>query len=404
MNRFLPLFMLLVVLFFPACVSQRPPRPDHTLRVASWNIEDVRAADIDTPSSQAKARLESVAATIDRIKPQILLLNEIAYDHPTASSVTSRGQNAQRFADRYLPRHGFTAWMPESNTGEPSGHDLDRSGEAITELVSIDPALPQTAAQRAYGNDAFGFGTFPGQYAMGLLVAPGYEILHDRIRTFRLFRWADLPDAQPPANADGTPWYTPEAWAEFRLSSKTLAAVPVRLPSGTIIYCVISHPTPPAFDGPEGRNKHRNRDEIRLLRAYLDNAPWLTDDQGHPGGLPPGAHAIVLGDLNADPRKGSSIGDPIAHLLASPVLGPDPAPISDILIEQLDPSDTAMFRLRVDYVLPTAGIEVADTGVWRDFRPVETPPIPPTPSIPAIAPSDHFPVWADIVVPDTKRR
>lgn len=394
------LLLLLAALLLPACVSQSPPRPDHSLKVATWNIEDVRTADLLQPTPESKARLQSIAAAIDALNPQILLLNEIAFDRPAptqrrglaAKLLQPHGQNAQRFADQYLPHRQFTAWMPESNTGQPSGHDLDRSGQAVTEPPPIDPAQPQTPAQRAYGNDAFGFGVFPGQYAMALLVAPGYEILHDQIRTYRLFRWADLPDAQPPTLPDGTTWYTPQAWADFRLSSKTLAAVPVRLPNRTILYCVISHPTPPAFDGPEARNKHRNRDEIRLLRAYLDNAPWLTDDQGRPGGLPPGAHAVVLGDLNADRRDGTSIGDPIAHLLAAPALAPDPAPVSDIPMDNLDPWDTALFRLRVDYVLSTRAIEVRRTGVWRDFAPSETPP------------SDHFPVWAEIVVPGTKRR
>ena len=397
----IPLFIVLAALLLPACVSQSPPHPPHTLTIATWNIEDVRTADLRNPTPEAQARLTAIAATIDALNPQILLLNEIAYDHPAPPNAPNwpqtraanpPGQNAQRFADRYLPHRRFTAWMPESNTGEPSGHDLDRSGQAVTEPPPFDPAQPQTPAQRAYGNDAFGFGTFPGQYAMALLVAPGYEILHDQIRTYRLFRWANLPDAQPPTLPDGTPWYTPQAWTDFRLSSKALAAVPVRLPSRTILYCVISHPTPPAFDGPEARNKHRNRDEIRLLRGYLDNAPWLTDDQGRPGGLPPGTHAVVLGDLNADPRDGSSIGDPIAHLLASSVLAPDPAPASDIPMDNLDPWDTALFRLRVDYVLPTRAIDVRSTGVWRDFAPAEK------------LPSDHFPVWAEIVVPGTKRR
>ncbi len=397
-----PRFLLLVlaILLLPACLADTPTRtepPSHTLTIATWNIEDVRTADLLDPTPDAAARLKAIAATIDALNPQILLLNEIAYDRPDAPDwptgpTNGPGRNAQRFADRYLPHRRFSAWMPESNTGEPSGHDLDRSGQAVTEPPSSDPTRTQTPAHRAFGNDAFGFGTFPGQYAMGLLVAPGFEILHDQIRTYRLFRWADLPDAQPPTLPDGSPWYTPEAWAAFRLPSKTLAAVPVRLPDGAVLYCVISHPTPPAFDGPEARNKHRNRDEIRLLRAYLDDAPWLTDDRGRPGGLPPGAHAVVLGDLNADPRDGSSIGDPIAHLLAAPALAPDPVPVSDVPMENLDPWDTAMFRLRVDYVLPTRAIAVRRTGVWRDFAPAETPP------------SDHFPVWAEIVVPGTKPR
>jgi hypothetical protein len=224
---------------------------------------------------------------------------------------------------------------------------------------------------------------------MALLVDPRFEIFHDQIRTYRLFRWKDLPGAAPP-RVEGTDWYTPEAWDDLRLASKTLAAVPVRLPNDQVVYCVLSHPTPPAFDGPEGRNKLRNRDEIRLLRAYLDNEPWLTDDHGDPGGLPPGAHAIVLGDLNADPKDGSSIGNPIAHLLGSRALGPDPVPTSHAAIDGLDPTDTARFGLRVDYVLPGKDLRVLRSGIWRSAATEENVP-----------PSDHFPVWAEIVVPDT---
>lgn len=378
-HHLLPRFFLCgILLATPACVAPT------TLRVATWNAEDIRAADLADPN---QPRLAAAGQTIRALRPDILLLNEIAFD--------PAGQNASRFADQYLTLQTggtawpMSAWMPPVNTGEPSGHDLDRSGGAITvhpepEAAGSDGTPPrQTLEQRAYGNDAWGFGTFSGQYGMALLVRPGLEILEDQVRTFRLFLWSDMPGAQPPSLPDGTPWYTPEAWAEFRLASKTMAAVPVRLPSGEVLYCLISHPTPPAFDGPEGRNKHRNRDEIRLLRAYLDNEPWLIDDAGVAGGLPAGAHVVVLGDLNADPVDGNSVGDPIGSLLGSPVLGPDPCPVSDSVIEGLDATDTARFRLRVDYVLPGRTLEVSGSGIDR-----------------TATASDHFPVWVDLVVPD----
>jgi endonuclease/exonuclease/phosphatase family metal-dependent hydrolase len=375
------------------------------IRVATWNVEDVRTIDILTDD---QPRLGAIAETIQRLRPNILLLNEIAYDRPDGPdwlpSDTVPGRNAERFVERYLSvpqAEGlrpirYHAWMPEVNTGEASGHDLDRSGEAVAEWPR--PAAPgpdgsspeQTPDQRAYGNDAWGFGTYPGQYGMALLVDPRFEILHDRVRTYRLFSWAALPEAESPKAPDGAPWYPPEAWAQFRLASKTLADVPVRLPDGTVVHCVISHPTPPAFDGDERRNRLRNRDEIRLLRAFLDNEPWLTDDHGDPGGLPPGAHAIVLGDLNADPEEGDSEGAPVAGLLSSPVLGPDPEPVSPRERPGLDPGDTAAFGLRVDYVLPSAGLTVLRSGVWPHTD-------QGTPA------SDHFPVWAEIIVPDANR-
>jgi endonuclease/exonuclease/phosphatase family metal-dependent hydrolase len=391
---------LLPIILGVAAVAARSQ--DLAIRVGTFNIEDVRTSDLDTPDHP---RLERLAETIQRLRPNILLLNEIAYDRPHPDSPDEpAGQNAVRFVDRFLARPQasgltaieFRAWMPPVNTGEPSSFDLDRSGAAVRDWpvpapANADGSPPtQTPEQRAFGNDAWGFGTFPGQYGMALLVDPRFEILHDQIRTYRLFRWADLPGAAQPRAPDGSPWYPPEAWASFPLPSKTLASVPVRLPNGSILYCVISHPTPPAFDGPEQRNKLRNQDEIRLLRAYLDNAPWLVDDHGDPGGLPPGAMAVVLGDLNADPTDGNSVGEPIAHLLASPTLGPDPRPAAESAEDRLDPTDTASFGLRVDYVLPSAALRVLRTGIWR-----------PAAGEPSIRPSDHFPVWAEIVVPDT---
>ncbi len=379
MNQRTGLLAALTLFALAGCRSATP------VRIMTFNAEDIRPADISSPD---QPRLRAIAGVIDSLDPDIVLIQEMARD--------AAGLNAQRFADRWLPKAGYTAFMPETNTGIPSGHDLDRSGQAVTEYPLPDPSGPdgspprQTDDQRAYGNGCFGFGTFPGQYGMALLVSPRCEILHDQIRTYRLFRWSDLPCAEPPASPDGTDWYPPEVWGVLRLASKTLADIPVRLPDGSVIHCVVSHPTPPAFDGPEARNKVRNRDEIRLLRAYLDNESWLVDDSGRPGGLRPGAQAIVMGDLNADPIDGSSVGNPIGYLLASPRLAPDPSPSSPVPVDRLDPTDTAMFRLRVDYLLPTSEVELLDTGIWRPES-IESHP------------SDHFPVWADIVVPRTKR-
>lgn len=392
---------LTVLALLPAAQAR-----DLTIRVATMNVADLRTMDL---LADAQPRVERIAEVIQRLRANILLINEIAYDRPDAPDwlehATLPGQNARRLVDRFLKTpqaEGLQpitmhAWMPEVNTGEPSGHDLDRSGEAVTawpkpDAAEQDGSSPrQTDQQRAYGNDARGFGTFPGQYGMALLVDSRFQILHEDVRTYRLFKWADIPDSHAPVADDGAPWYTPDAWSQFRLSSKTLADVPVLLPNGEILHCVISHPTPPAFDGPENRNKLRNRGEIRLLRAFLDNEAWLVDDQGKPGGLVPGSHVIVLGDLNADPSDGSSLGDPIAHLLGSPALGPDPAPMSEIAWDTLDPSDTALFGLRVDYVLPGGTLPVVRTGVWRHHLTGDGAPM-----------SDHFPVWAEIIVPDTK--
>ena len=247
----------------------------------------------------------------------------------------------------------------------------------------------QTPAGRAYGGDSWGFGMFPGQYAMALLVRRDFEVLHDGIRTFQNFRWDALPDPLAPIDPEsGEPWYCTEAWSEFRLSSKTHVDIPVRVAAGTILHVLASHPTPPAFDGPEARNKRRNHDEIRFWHEYLSDKPFIVDDAGVAGGLKDGAHFVIVGDLNADPDEGSSINDPIgSFLLAHPRVNGQFVPEADLPVPDLDPDDTARWGLRVDYVLPSTTLTVLGGEVHRHSVEPETQL------------SDHFPVWLDLKIP-----
>lgn len=373
------------------------------LRVATFNIEDLRTGELVEPVSD---RVTQAAEIIQRIKPNIILINEIAYDMPGGpgfSKDEGPGRNAYRLAQLLstqlkqgvepLPMTAFTA---ETNTGRASGFDLDRNGETVT---VIPPTTDQqTADQRAFGGDAWGFGTFPGQYGMALLIDDRLKIKSEYIRTFRLFPWTRMPNALLPErapeegeDASESPlmWYEDEAAALFRLSSKSHWDIPVELPNGATVHVLASHPTPPAFDGPEARNKKRNHDEIRFWADYIDNAEYILDDNRQPGGLPPGSHFVIVGDLNADPDEGSSFDNPISTLLlSSRYLAPDPEPTSPVEIESLDNDDTARFGLRVDYVLPSKTMRVTRSGIWR--YPVRGD---------GSFPSDHFPVWADLVVP-----
>ena len=377
-NLLLALVLLFLSLSTPAIANQRTPV---ALRIAVFNIQDVRSEDLDTPDN---ARLKRIAGIIQRIRPNIILLSEIARRQDDTDS------NADRFVKLYLgvaqgpglEPISFESYTPTTNTGIPSGQDLDNSGETITSTSDVP------AQARGYANDCFGYGTFPGQYAMALLVSPQLTIQTDQIRTFQKFLWKDLPDHAAPTNPDGSPWYTPESWDIFRLSSKNFADVPILLPNGSTLHALISHPTPPAFDGPEQRNKRRNHDEIRLIREYIDNNQSLFDDEGLPGGLGAESSFVILGDLNADPTDGASLDMVMmTQLLTSPRLAKDAFPSSPIKAQGLDTTDTSHFRLRVDYVLPSRDLTILDSGVWRitddamDF------------------PSDHFPVWIEAIIP-----
>ena len=377
----------LLVLFFVFIVHcGEIHAQDVVIRVMTFNIEDVRHSDAE---ASGNARLERIAEVIQRVRPNIVLLNEIEEHHGSGQST------AQAFTENYLmvPQAegldsiDFESLTPRSNTGISTGLDLDRSG-AVASVVPFK-SIPQTAEQRAYGGDCFGFGGFPGQYGMSLLVDPRLTIDLEGIRTFQKFLWKDLPRAIAPTDPDGSAYYSDEAWEIFRLSSKTFADVPIEFSNGAVIHVLISHPTPPAFDGVEMRNKHRNRDEIRLIRAYIDGDDAIYDDDGVDGGMEDGAPFVILGDLNADPVDGSSIGDPIVDFLfGCDQVGEDVAPRSGIHVHRLDPTDTSSFRLRVDYVLPSSDLRVLDSGVWRYGV-----------HDPGGFASDHFPVWADLILP-----
>ncbi len=72
-----------------------------------------------------------------------------------------------------------------------------------------------------------------------------------------------------PTDPDGTPWYTPGPELDsFRLSSKSHWDVPIEIGKKTVHF-LVSHPTPPVFDGPEDRNGTRNHDEIRFWADYV---------------------------------------------------------------------------------------------------------------------------------------
>lgn len=377
---------------------------DADLRIATFNIEDVLSSDL---ARSDQPRLVAIAEVIQRLRPNVILLNEIAYDHPGVDGIpegAEPGRNAQRFVDRYLSVSHFEgvepiryrAYMWPSNTGLHSGFDLDNDGTIMNtyeQPKASDAAgkpSPQTDLGRAYGNDAWGFGTFPGQYAMAILVDERLEVLVDEVRTFRLLPWDYMPAHYGPVDpVTDEPWYSDEEWRSFRLSSKSHWDVPVRTPGGEVVHFLCSHPTPPAFDGPEERNKRRNYDELRFWGDYLSEQGFIVDDTGEPGGLAAGEHFVILGDLNADPADpGWKRNAMLDQILSHPRVGKDPMPRSVVEIDGLDPTDTATWGKRADYVLPSRTLTLVRTGMWR-----------PDASAIGAFPSDHFPVWAEVAFP-----
>lgn len=380
------------------------PADGTSLRVATFNLHDVRTADINTPN---QPRLRRLAEVIQRVRPNIILLNEIAYDVPGAPDVpedSPGGENARNFANRFLaiaqatdtqPLH-YKVFMAPVNSGVSSGFDLDHDGK-VTTIYPLPPrpeadgSPPPIADEgRAYAADCWGFGTFPGQYGMALLVDDRLDILSEQVRTFRLLPWDYMPGAFIPKAPDGNGnWFTDEQKKVARLSSRSHWDVPVRLPGGAVVHILCSHAASPTPDGPERFNARRNHDEIRFWADYVENAGYLVDDKNQAGGLDPDASFVILGDLNADPKKGGSFKDPIhTTLFSARRINGSVVPKADLPLPGLDAADTMSAALRLDHVLPSRDLPISAAGVWRT---------PPAGS--GGFPSDHFPVWMEVTVP-----
>lgn len=362
--------------------SAKPP--PQRIRFATFNVSLYRPfagkliADLASTNNPQARRL---AETIQRVRPDVLLINELDYDGPGASASLFQAnylginQNGQ---EPIVYPHRRVILV---NTGVASGVDLDGDG-------------------RTDGwNDAYGFGKFPGQY--GMVVYSMLPIADDQARTFQKFLWKDMPGALLPENPEGEAYYSDEALAKLRLSSKNHADVPIRT-GDSIIHFLISHPTPPVFDGPEDRNGRRNHDEIRLWADYVDPArsAYIVDDKGRKGGLPAGARFIIAGDLNADPNDGDSMAGAAQLLTEHPLIDNAFVPSSEGAARaggdsshKGDPAqDTAAFagNLRVDYVLPSKTLTVAESGVFW--------PAKDAPEHDLLEASDHRLVWVDVVV------
>ena len=388
----------------PATAAPTAPadRPDaDTLRVATFNLSLNRAAEgelVDDLSTGDDVQARTVAEIIQRANPDVVLLNEFDY--------VEGGTAVDLFRDNYLEvgQNGAGAveypyaFVAPSNTGIPSGFDLNNNGAV------------------GGGDDAFGFGLFPGQY--GMVVLSKHPIATDEVRTFQHFLWKDMPGAllpDDPATAAPADWYSAEELDVLRLSSKSHWDVPVQV-GGKTVHVLAAHPTPPTFDGPEDRNGRRNHDEIRFWADYVTPGAgnYIYDDEGGSGGLSPAESFVIVGDQNADPLDGDSVDAAIHQLLENKRIH-DPLPTSTGAVEAAalqgganashvgDPrydtadfADTAPGNLRADYVLPSRRLGVADAGV---FWPVLADPLSALTGVFPFPSSDHRLVWVDLELP-----
>jgi len=325
-------------------------------------------------------QIKNIAEIIQRINPDILLLNEFDYSNDDGKAiqllindylaVSQQGQLKQYF--RYY-------YQAPVNTGVKTPFDLN-GDEKITSPV-----------------DTYGFGHFPGHFGMVLLSK--YPIDSEKVRTFQQFKWKDMPNALMPVDPKTEkPWYSDEAWQGFRLSSKSHWDIPVTV-NGQEVHILASHPTPPVFDGPEDRNGKRNHDEIRFWHDYLTPGAdqYIYDDNKQYGGIKADVPFVILGDLNASATEGDAINSSILALLTHKnVQDPMPTSHGGAKHSKENPQakhHTAYWRMRADYVLPSRnGFNVVNSGVFwptaesAEFRLIES----------RHASSDHRLVWVDV--------
>ena len=381
--------LLLIICGFallsPALADDKSTQP---IRFASFNIAmglESEGELYQRLTSGDDEALKKVAAIIQRVRPDVILLNEFDwYELDSAFLFISNYLDTPQAGNEPISyAHAVSGAV---NTGWKSGLDLNNND------VPGEPG------------DAWGYGKFQGQY--GMMVLSRFPLKLER--SFRLFKWNDMPDALKPSNPDGTAWYPVEIWENLRLSSKSHWDIVLTI-NDQAVHFLVSHPTPPVFDGPEDRNGARNHDEIRLWADYVDPARsgYIYDDAGITGGLEETAKFVIAGDQNADPVDGDSSAKAIVQLLEHPMIDASCVPISDggeqasqsqggkNLEHKGNPaSDTGDFNdqytgnMRIDYVLPSARLKVAGCGVFW--------PAPEQPGHDLIDISDHRLVWLDI--------
>jgi hypothetical protein len=389
-----------------AAQTTAPPAADEaqgrdTVRFATFNASLNRnaagqlVADLSTTTN---AQAATVAEIIQRTRPDVVLVNEFDFVEGGVAADLFRTNYLERSQNGAEPIVYPYAFVAPSNTGVPSGFDLNNDGTV------------------GGGDDAFGFGLYPGQF--GMAVFSRYPIDEGAVRTFQTFRWADMPGAMlpdDPSTSAPADWYSPDELEVFRLSSKSHWDLPISIGRRTVHF-LVSHPTPPVFDGPEDRNGTRNFDEIRFWADYVSGgqrAAYIYDDEGNRGGLRPGARFVIAGDENSDPVDGDSVPGAIQQLIEHPLIV-DPKPTSDGAVEasalqgganashEGDPvfdtadfADTAPGNLRADYVLPSRALRPLDEGV---FWPVLADPLSRLTGVFPFPSSDHRLVWVDVAV------
>ena len=335
------------------------PAAAEAVRIATWNAELTRAGPgllLAAIQRGNDPQVQAVVAVLARLHADVVLITGMDYDYGQAA-VAALAADLRRTG---LDYPYVLALRP--NTGVPTGLDLDGNGKT------------------GEARDAQAFGRFAGSAGMAVLS----RVPIGSPRDFSGLLWQDLPGADLP------PDMTDAVKAVQLLSTAGHYEVPVAVGNG--LRLLVWYATPPVFDGPEDRNGRRNEDETAF---------WLRLLEGKLAFAPPEAPFVIMGQSNLDPVDGDGRHGAIRALLADPAVQdarPEGARGRSDPGQTGDPAlDTAFYAkgvggLRVDVVLPSAGLKVQAAGVmW----PAATDEFAAT----LAAASRHRPVWVEVEVP-----
>lgn len=359
-------------------------REEQSALIQRYKDNDSTLTETQKTTAKKVIQIRNVAETIQRTRPNVFLLAEFNNDGEGKDMKAIEG-----FHDNYLAYAQNDQLKPISyqfrkniatNTGKPSGFDLDNNGKATN-----------------IQNDAWGFGNYYGQYAFA--VFSQFQIDENNIRTFQNFKWKDMPGETnlkivkcddptkiPAGKSCDDNWYSDEAWEQFPLSSKNHADLPIIIPTPSgeqVIHFLVSHPTPPIWANAANHNVIRNHAEIEFWKDYIESDNYMYDDKGITGGLAAGSKFVIAGDLNADPIQGDGDLTAINDLQKSPLVnihatigsqtptskgGPE---CFDLDICTGDNKNTPYIDhitsksgLRLDHVIPSENLTVTDSGVF----------------------------------------
>lgn len=315
------------------------PAASDTLRLAFLHSELSRDGpglllrDILTGDNLQVTALRRVIRAVD---PDVLVLAGVDWD--------LQGHTLDALADAIGPYpHLFSA---RPNRGLQSGVDLDGDGDT------------------GGIGDAFGHAEFAGKEGMAILSRLPFDL--GGFRDFTEMQWGDLPSAM----ADD------REGASMRFSTTVHWSLPVSLPDGGTLALLTWHATPPVFDGPGDRNGRRNHDETAFWLHYLDGVFGTVPDR-----------FVLMGAANLDPVDGDGRPDALLNLLSHEHVrdlkpaseGAVKADIRDAGVNLTHKGDASLDtvdwpdtpgrpgNLRVDYVLPSANLDIMDSGVfWPD--------------------------------------